>query len=581
MLHERTIASDIGRASYKGFLGINRKLRTNAGEFYDMENIGYKEYPCLCSEKGNKRVDISLPEGAAIKKLIIPKRNSGEFTGFGGVAYYKDGDASYTGIFIDNERKMMLTSFTDAVDYNGAIIALPDFYGHVYAMETNNSGEASISPHLNSWSMYCYNDYPTTSSSVYVTQLKLIDVPSAWYTATFSKRYKVGDSIVLYGLKDYMAGCNTIYPESSVDYSNTTSPVSIIIKSHSFSGGNSSGTITVVVELRNVKGEVIPWPASVSSASGAQYGAIKKYMPKVTYGCVAHNRIWCCSKNGEEVFVSALGKPLEYYEFNDASTDSWNVTVGTPGHFTGIAPWHSRVLAFKSEYTHVIYGSIPKEFGIERVYNIGCIDRQSIANAGDMLIWLSYDGFYAYAGGMPERISDKLNTKYVGAVAFSDGIRYYAHCKREDGGSELVVFDTEKGIWSKLTDMDIVSGEFYDGKLYACTPDKMYAIKEGEYGDFFVESPELTFDTFSDKSLINATIRCKIKDGFINFYTSVNGGNWIAHKGITETGKHTLPIRYSPGDILRFRIEGNGDVAITELELKVQMKERRPTMICQ
>ncbi len=576
MVYERTIAADNARASYKGFLGINRKLRTEGGEFYDMENISHKEYPCIRSEKGNKKVDITLPEGAVIKKLIIPKRNSGGFTGFGGIAYYTDGAASYNGIFTDNEKRMTLTSFTDAVDYNGTIITLPDFYGYVYAMEANvsNPNEALTYPYSNSWTMYCYNEYPSTSASNYITQLKLIEVPNAWYTATFSKRYLVGDTIALYGLKDNMKACNTIYPKSSIDYSNTTSPVSIVIKSHSFSGSNSSGIITVVVELRNVKGEVIPWPASVSSTSGAQYGGIKKYMPKVTYGCVAHNRIWCCSENGEEIFASALGKPFEYYEFNDASTDSWNVTVGTPGGFTGIETWHSRVLAFKAGYTHVIYGSVPKDFGIERIYNTGCIDRQSISNAGDMLIWLSYDGFYAYAGGKPERISDKLNTKYVSAVSFSDGICYYARCKKEDGGSELVVYNTENGIWSKLTDTDIVSGEFYEGKLYACTPDSMYEIKGGEYGDFYIESPELTFDTFSDKSLINATIRCKINDGFINFYTCVNGGEWTAHKGISETGRHTLPIRYSPGDILRFKIEGNGDVAITELELKLQIKER-------
>ncbi len=576
MNYEKSIAASAGKVLYKGFLGINRRMKTEGGEFYDMENMSHSEYPCIRSERGYKSAGASLEEDTVIKKLIIPRRQSGGFTGFTGVASYTQNSATYNGIFVDNENKCTLTEFTDAVDYNGSIIALPQFNGYVYAMEANasNPNEALIYPQSNSWSMYCYNEYPSSSASNYVTQLKLTEVPNSWYTSTFSKRYAVGENIVLYGLKDSMAACNTIYPRSSVDYSNITSPVSIVIKSYSFSGSNSSGTITIVVELRNVKGEVIPWPASVSSNSGAQYGAIKKYMPKVTYGCVAHNRIWCCSENGEEVLASALGKPLEYYEFNGVSTDSWNVSVGTPGRFTGIAPWQSRVIVFKTEYTQVIYGTTPNDFGIERTYNIGCIDRQSIANAGGMLIWLSYDGFYAYGGGMPEKISDKLNTKYVSAVAFTDGIRYYARCEQENGEKELIVYDTKRGLWSKLSDMDIVSGDFYEGKLYVCTQDSMYIMKEGEYGDFYMESPELTFDTFHDKSIICATIRCKINSGFINFYTSVNGGEWVAHRAISQTGKHRLPIRYSPGDILRFRIEGSGDVCIMDMELEMLIKER-------
>ena len=309
-------------------------------------------------------------------------------------------------------------------------------------------------------------------------------------------------------------------------------------------------------------------------AEKEQYATIKKYVPKVTYGCVAHNRIWCCGETGEEVYASALGKPCEFNEFNGVATDSWSVSVGTTGKFTGIAPWQTRVLVFKEECIQVIYGTTPKDFGIERTYNVGCIDRNSISNAGGMLIWLSYDGFYAYGGGKPERISDKLNTKYLGAVAFSDGIRYYARCQKEDGECELLVFDTEKGIWSKLSDLPVVSGDFYKGKLYTCTQDSMYIVKEGEYGDFYLESPELSFETFDDKSLIYINIRCKINHGFINLYTSVNGGQWVSHKGISKTGKHRLPIRYSSGDMLRFRIEGSGDVTITDLELEILVEER-------
>lgn len=575
MKYDSTIAAKNGKASYKGFLGINRRLRPEAGEFYDIKNMNHREYPCIRSEKGYRNQEISLPENAVINKLIIPRRLSGEVEGFSGIATYKENNSTRYGIYINNESKLNLTEgFTDAVDYNGCILALPDLRGYVYAVNSESQNDTIIEPVGYSWDMYCTNIYNSTSAKDYTTQLNLCKVPNSWYVNTFCKNFAEGDKIKLYGLKDSMKPCNTIYPKTSVDYSNISSPVSIVIKSHTFSGSASSGTIVITVEIKNVKGETIPWPYSEENVNQAQYGAIKKYVPKVTYACVAHNRVWCCSENGEEIFASALGKPLEYYEFNGVSTDSWNASVGTPGKFTGIALWQTRVVAFKEDYVHIIYGSTANDFSIERTYGAGCIDRQSIANAGDMLIWLSYDGFYAYSGGKPQRISDKLNARYVSAVSFSDGICYYARCQKENGDTEFLVFDTEKGVWTGLTDIDVVCADYYKGKIYFCTKDSMYIMKEGKYGDFCLESPELTFETFNDKSFICASVRCKINDGFINFYTSVNGGQWISHKGISEGGRHKLPIRYSAGDVLRFRIEGSGDVIITEMEFEMLVEER-------
>ena len=574
MKYDKTIAAKSAKVSYKGFLGINRRIRTEGGEFYDMENMSHREYPCIRSERGYKKQEISLPENAVINKLILPRRLSGDITGFSGIATYKKDNSSACAVFVNNEQKCSLKSFTDAVDYNGSIFALPDFYGYVYAVNSDNTSDTLINSSGYLWKMYCTNVYNSNNASNYTTKLTLCEISTYWYNSVFCKQFAIGDNIRVDGLEDYMEPCNTIYPETSVDYSNISSPVSIIIKSYTYSGDVYTGVLTITVELRNVKGQVIPWPYSTEGTNYAQYGTIRKYLPKVTYGCVAHNRVWCTSQNGEEIFASALGKPLEYYEFNGISTDSWNVSVGTPGKFTGIATWQTRVVAFKEEYVHVIFGSTPKDFSMERTYGIGCIDRQSIANAGDMLIWLSYDGFYAYGGGKPERISDKLNTKYVSAVSFSDGICYYARCEKENGEKEFLVFDTEKGLWSKLSDIDIVTGDFYKGRMYFCTKDSMYTMKEGEFGDFCLESPELSFETFDDKSLIYINIRCKINHGFINLYTSVNGGQWVSHKGISKTGKHRLPIRYSSGDILRFKIEGSGDVTITDLELEILVEER-------
>lgn len=142
-----------------------------------------------------------------------------------------------------------------------------------------------------------------------------------------------------------------------------------------------------------------------------------------------------------------------------------------------------------------------------------------------------------------------------------------------EGGGEFLIYDTELNRWSEISNMDIVSGDYYGGKIYFCDKSIIYCLNEGAYGDFYAETPELTFDTFMDKSVNYVTRHCKINQGFLNIYTSVNNGGWIPYKGVDKTGKHKLPVRYSPGGILRLRIEGTGDVCITEIELEVVTKE--------
>ena len=559
------ISASSGDVTFKAFKGLNRRIRTEAGEFSDMENLGHEEYPCLESVRGPQDMGFVLPDDAEAVKMIIPKRLDGEVTGFSGVVRQNNRYYMYINGIAKGD---MMTKFTDAVDYNGSLICLPEFHGYAYCVEGKEEYEKNISPSTLSIPMKFRNLYDSYNKTE-TPQIYL----SGTGIETVQKRFKAGDLISLSGLTGDYAKNNTIYPQSSTDYSNTTSPVSIEIKGI---GGGASTTITV--ELKNCLGETIIWPTGYSDSTQeptvGENGVIKKLVPMGTYACVAHNRVWVCSHTGEEVFCSALGKPLEFYEFAGVSTDSWSASVGTPGKFTGIAAWQNRVIAFKNDIIHVIYGDLPSTFGIEKTYAAGCIDSGSIASVGGMLIWLYYDGFYAYSGGMPKRISHKLAEKYVSCKAFSDGRRYFARCTKQDGTGEFLIYDAELGIWSKLSDIDIVGGDYFGGKLYAADKKRVWRLYGGEYGDFFAETPELTFDSFDDKSIIYANIRCKIDNGFLNLYTSTNNGEWVSHKGISTSGKHRLPIRYAPGDVIRIRLEGSGKVCIEEMKLEMLIKKR-------
>ena len=554
------------KAVLNSFLGINRRIRTSAGEFSDMENLSPAEYPCICSQKGTLDTGYTLPQGVEAVKMIIPKRLAGPVTGFSGIV--KNSDGGYA-IYINGvSRRNDINEFTDAVDYNGSIIVMPELKGFNYVMKSDINADGYIDP----VSLTIKMQFHGNDNSDYIFFADFGGRTDAEAKEYIEERFSVGDSIILSGLTGNLANNNTWYPQSIVDYSNQKSPVSIYIKSISYAGSHLNPTCTFSVSLTNSKGKGnIGWPSGVNMSEAA-VGTLTKLIPRSTYGCVAHNRVWLCSYTGEEIYASSPGTPTEFYNLAGLSSDSWVASSGTPGRFTGIAPWQNRVVVFKPDIIHVVYGNLPTTFGIEKTYAAGCIDGGSIAEVGGCLMWLYYDGFYIYSGSRPRRVSDKLNTRYVSCKAFSDGRRYYARCVKEDGTGEFLIYDSELNLWSKISDIDIVSGDYYGGKVYLSDKTRLYVLGEGEYGDFYAETPELTFDSFMDKSVMYITVRCKIQKGFLNIYTSVNNGEWVPHKGIDKTGKHKLPIRYNPGDILRLRLEGSGNVCITEMELEVVTK---------
>lgn len=546
------------------FKGLNRRIKSETGEFFDMENAGHGDFPCLSSIKNSK---VSLNPGLEIIKYIIPRYAAAPMSGFTGIAKNAEGKFE---LYIGGECKKAFDEYTDAVDFNGTIFVFPAFMGYNYVMSSGSESDKWIFPAgVVNCVVSLARIWETKSGSMLIE--KTYD--------TVSKNLSEGLSVSFSGFTGEYEVNNTIYPANSTDYSNLKSPVSITITKIKVGSGSSSSNPLTQVDfiMRNAKGEkIMPHAGNVDDG---RYGDdisgidIDAYMPKAEHFCVSQNRLWICDSSGEKIQASALGRPIDFFDLGTSASGGWYGEVGTPGHFTGIIGLQNRVIAFKEDSMHIVYGSNPLEYSIEKTYTTGCIDKNSLCAAGNMVIWLYHDGFYSYSGGAPRRISEKLNTRYVSAVAFADNVRYYARCVREDGEAEFLIYDTEYGFWTKISDMQILGGEFYGGKVYAYDREKVYELFGGEYGDFYAETTEMWFDSFDEKSVIYALIRCRIKDGgFLNLYTSANGGEWVPHKGISAGGKHKLPIRYSKGDTLRLRFEGHGEVALLDVEMELKVE---------
>ncbi len=135
---------------------------------------------------------------------------------------------------------------------------------------------------------------------------------------------------------------------------------------------------------------------------------LSRNMPDLTHLCVHNNRVWgvyddkiCCCK---------LGDPTNWQVFDGLSTDAYELQIATAGAFTGCASYGTKVLFFKEDCVHKIFGDKPSNFqqsvGHFDGVQAGCADSLVLDN--EVLYWWSRQGLVQYEGGVPICISTAL-----------------------------------------------------------------------------------------------------------------------------------------------------------------------------
>lgn len=119
---------------------------------------------------------------------------------------------------------------------------------------------------------------------------------------------------------------------------------------------------------------------------------VERIMPDLETGMIMEidNRLWGCSSKSNEIYACKLGDCENWYAYSDGiATDSFAMTVGVEGEFTGIAKMNSSVIFFKENYALKIYGTKPSNFTLTtyRVNGVEKGSRQSVVNMGDYLLY--------------------------------------------------------------------------------------------------------------------------------------------------------------------------------------------------
>jgi len=323
---------------------------------------------------------------------------------------------------------------------------------------------------------------------------------------------------------------------------------------------------------------------------------ISRKLPQMDFFCENGNRVWGCSSETNEIFCCKLGDPKNWNCFMGIASDSYAVSVGTDGEFTGAVSYKGYVLFFKENCVHKIYGFNPP-FTVNTSYIRGVQkgSEKSLVTVNETLYYKSPNGIVLYDGGLPISISEVFGTDYYfNAVAGALRDKYYVCMTNKDNERILFVYDEVKNVWHKEDKIDIKEFRNHNCNLYFIANDgetkRLYlADSVNKYGNFSGELSGCTVEddfTWSAETGIwglslpekkyysNINIRLTGENGAeLKVYFQFNSnGEWVK-KGefiINKTGSVNLAFQTPRCDHLKIKLEGKGEIKIFSISRKIE-----------
>ncbi|MBQ8537497.1 MAG: hypothetical protein IJ461_08875, partial [Clostridia bacterium] len=216
---------------------------------------------------------------------------------------------------------------------------------------------------------------------------------------------------------------------------------------------------------------------------------LKRQAPAMDYLCESGNRLWGCRYGMEdgkpinEIYASKLGDFKNWKCFMGLSTDSYAVSLGTDGVFTGAVSYQGYPVFFKEGCLHRIYGSQPSAYQLQTLLCQGVArdSAKSLCQVGGALYYKSRSAVMAYDGSLPQIISQPLGeARYQAGVGGSLGALYYLSLLDESGEPHLFVYDTAKSLWYREDCERPISFAQLDDRLYWLTA---AALKQQDGGE--------------------------------------------------------------------------------------------------
>lgn len=311
----------------------------------------------------------------------------------------------------------------------------------------------------------------------------------------------------------------------------------------------------------------------------------ERRVPDLDFVTEQGNRVWGCSRKENSIYACALGDPTNWYSYRGIASDSYAVSVGSDGEFTGAASCLSYILFFKENCIHKLYGSKPSDYQMSSVRCRGVAAKAagSLCVIAETLYYLSPDGVMAWSGSLPAKVSGALDTGKLTAADWAMGgqldARYYLYLHRRadgDGSGRLLVYDTEKGLWHEEspagTEMVSTGQQLYlwDGSaLWAAGSDRETEGEEEANLRFEAVTGDIGMSVPDDKYISRVTLRLDaLAHTVVTVAVSYDGGAWetVGSCAVTqERQRVNLPFVPRRHDLMRLKFSGTGQMTLRSM----------------
>lgn len=564
------------------FRGYNHNLLIGDGEFFDMKNMTSNHYPIL-SPRGKRGVHTApaAPQGLIAKDTLCY---------VDGANFVIDGYPIDMGLSTAEE-----DCPKQLISMGAYVIILPD-KKWINTLDVTDFGniEASFTTSTDVTFELC-----TIDGDAYTDTIISSTEPEVPEDAE-SPIYWIDISTTPHTLKQYSASSAMWVPIATTYIK--ISAVGIGKAFKQYDGVTISGVLDE--KLQDLNANMVLWGCGddyiivvgIMDAVSTQLlsdGAItvERKMPNMDFVIESENRLWGCrygvATNGEvvnEIYASKLGDFKNWNCFLGLSTDSYAVSVGSDGQFTGAITHRGYPLFWKENCVHKVYGNYPSNFQIQTTTCRGVQrgSERSLAIVNEVLYYKARHAVCAYDGSLPAEMSSALGEEqYSEAVAGAHGNKYYISMKDAAGGHHLFVYDTAKGMWHKEDSLHADCFCSCREELYCIDHDSKKIITMHGSGTADTESVEWAVQTgiigtsmpdmkYISRLLVRMSMEIGARVRFFAQYDSMGGWEPLGTVSGTNLRTFLLPIRPKRCDHMRIRIEGTGDAKIYSITKTIE-----------
>lgn len=327
-------------------------------------------------------------------------------------------------------------------------------------------------------------------------------------------------------------------------------------------------------------------PAACALTLTAQSGgsfSLRRRLPEMDFVVECANRLWGCrwGEGVNELYGSKLGDFRNWSVFEGLSTDSYRVSRGQDGPFTGAAVLGGCPLFFRENCLEKIYPSVRGDHGVTTV-SLSGIEAGSARSAlviRDRLYYKSAAGFCCYGGTLPKEISAPLGDLHCrDAAAATLGDRYYVSAKDANGQPLVLVYDIRTGIWTREDGVEFCTAWSAGSRIYYTREHcgRLQCIGEAEDSDrviWYAETVPLGPALRTKRYLSRLQLTARLDPGAsMRAFLSYDNGPWMpagTFRG-SRTEAETFPIVPRRSGRVRLRLEGKGGMELESISWLVE-----------